>query len=300
MRSTGIALLLATILATMASAARETTLAANGKLAFVRGNAVYVINNDGSAPKQLTRPRGGKDEDPAWSPNGKRLVFARNCGIFVINANGTRLRRLTRRERLCAYEPVWSPDGSSIAFVKRRRIGGLNVGAVYVMSANGQRHRPLSQRRINRNSFDDSFPAWSPDGRRIAFARMTQEGGFSNPSIYVMNRNGSGLRRLTRGDRSIMDSMPSWSPDGQRVSFARRFIEGDQWVISVINADGSGDRNIMLGWRPPEERDPAWSPDGKRIAFMSGGIGLMDPDGTSRNRLTSDGRDKSPAWQPLP
>lgn len=298
MRGAAIALLVAAVLATAASAATEIKVAANGKLAFVRGGSIYIANADGSGLKRLTRR--SQDNDPAWSPAGNRVAFARNCGIYVMNAEGKRLRRITRPERLCAYEPTWSPDGSRIAFVKRRRVGALNAGAVYVMSANGQRHRALSQRRLARGSFDDSYPAWSPDGSRIAFARTTLEGTPPNPTIHVVNVNGTGLRELTRTRESMTDSMPTWSPDGQRVAFGRRLPEGDTWVIGVVNADGSGDRSVKLGWRPPEERDPAWSPDGEKIAFMSGGIGLMDPDGTDRVRVTTDPRDKSPAWQPLP
>jgi Tol biopolymer transport system component len=297
-RGAAIALLVAAVLATAASAARETTTAANGKLAFVRNGSIYVVNANGSALKRLTRPLS-EDYDPAWSPAGNRIAFARNCGIYVMNSDGKRLRRLTRPERLCAYEPTWSPDGSRIAFVKRRRAGGLNAGAVYVMGANGKRHRALTQRRLVSNSFDDSYPAWSPDGSRIAFARTTQEGTTPNPSIYVINLNGTGLRELTRAKESMSDSMPSWSPDGQWVAFGRRLAD-ESWVVGVVGADGSGDRSVKLGWRPPEERDPAWSPDGRRIAFMGGGIGLMDPDGTDRVRLTSHLRDKAPAWQPLP
>jgi TolB protein len=74
-------------------------------------------------------------------------------------------------------------------------------------------------------------PAWSPDGRKIAFT-SDRDG---NREIYVMNADGTGLTRLTNDD--VDDENPSWSPDGNQIAFNRRVLGHLQ--IFVMNADGS-------------------------------------------------------------
>lgn len=141
-------------------------------------------------------------------------------------------------------------------------------------------------------------PAWSPDGRRIAFDR----GG----EIHVVNADGSGEISLTRG----VD--PAWSPDGASIAF------DDGEGISVMSADGSGvtrlirDDFILIPGLVEDQGvgKPAWSPDGQRIAFEHLGDGdftpaqiyVMDPDGSEPRRLTpTQGiqyAESDPAWSP--
>ena len=83
-------------------------------------------------------------------------------------------------------------------------------GEVYAMDADGSGPRNLTQHPAK-----DVRPAWSPDGRRIAF--VSQRDG--NSEVYVMNADGSGKRNLTR-DRAS-DDYPTWSPDGRRIAFLR-------------------------------------------------------------------------------
>ena len=87
------------------------------------------------------------------------------------------------------------------------------------------------QRRLTRNPAEDIIPAWSPDGRKIAFE-------WRRPGIYVMNADGSGKRLLTRnGVRSLV-----WSPDGRKIAFTGGDRNGSD--VYVMNADGSGQRNL--------------------------------------------------------
>ena len=118
----------------------------------------------------------------------------------------------------------------------------------------------------------DFEPAWSPDGRRLAYVHSTgrQLGpGTSGTEIWVMNADGSSKRRLTRN--SLWDGSPTWSPDGRSILFVRgRLFVGrheqpsaDLWVM---RADGRGQRRLT---RTPElELDPAWAPRGDRLAFL--------------------------------
>ena len=105
---------------------------------------------------------------------------------------------------------------------------------------------------------DVQTPAWSPDGRKLAFVSRRD----GNSEIYVMNADGSGQENLTQQPAS--DSHPSWSPDGRKLAFVSRRDGNSE--IYVMNADGSGLRNVTR--TPSNDLDPAWSPDGGAIAFV--------------------------------
>jgi Tol biopolymer transport system component len=144
-------------------------------------------------------------------------------------------------------------------------------------------------------------PVTSPDGTRIAFVVWDVDGETSD--IYVINRDGSGLARLT--DAPEEDDQPAWSPDGARIAF-RSFRTGRAGDIWVMNADGSQPRALTVDPLPgvTDERRPAWSPDGSRIAYAGNEGGDMDlwsmrSDGTDPVRLTSSPDfDTEPAWSP--
>jgi Tol biopolymer transport system component len=115
----------------------------------------------------------------------------------------------------------------------------------------------------------DSDPAWSPDGRRIAFARA-QEGwaGPDGSAIYVMDADGSNVIRLTEG---VYDRQPAWAPDGQRLAFASMCndFEGPQGCVIVRSVDPRDARPTRVGWPRGWHSSPSWSPDGTQIAFTS-------------------------------
>lgn len=160
---------------------------------------------------------------------------------------------------------------------------------IYVMNADGSQVI-----RLTNNPAMDDFPAWSPDGKKIAFNSVRD----GNYEIYVMNADGSQQTRLTNNPAD--DLKPAWSPDGTRIAF--HSTRDGNAEIYVMNADGS--QQTRLTDNPAADADPSWSPDGKRIAFLSTRDGnqeiyVMNADGSQLVRLTNNPAiDGTPMWSP--
>jgi TolB protein len=160
--------------------------------------------------------------------------------------------------------PTLSPKGSRIAFVR------LTGGTLSLFTVNRLgRHAA----RLLSNGLEIS-PAWSPDGRTIAFSRLASPSlPIEQAELYLADADGSNIRAL--GARGVS---PSWSPDGRRiafVSFADRNgpacpVDGcpPNGEIYVVNADGNSLTRLTTSTADDER--PTWSPDGSRIAFASG------------------------------
>ena len=123
-------------------------------------------------------------------------------------------------------------------------------------------------RQLTRNTFFDDDPDWSPDGRRIVLVSAqdsTPGAPTRRPEIFVMNADGSDMRRLlvTAGPARH----PRWSPDGSRIAFAAYDAEVRGYRPYVINSDGSNVR--LLTSSPVENFSPEWSPDGAQLLFLS-------------------------------
>ena len=177
------------------------------------------------------------------------------------------------------------PDGLSgrIAFQSNRE-GPFKT---YVMDRQGLR-------RLTDGPGNDMKPAWSPDGRQVAF--FSDRDG--NDEIYVIDADGGNLRRLTFSPGS--DKEPAWSPDGRRLVFASdRDGTLNLWMMK---SDGSQQRRFT-NYRIGQAAIPAWSPDGAWIAFTSNvrlgwRVSIIDSQGRGERVLASARGDCRPAWSP--
>jgi TolB protein len=208
--------------------------------------------------------------------------------IYVADYDGANQRRITITKSL-DITPQWSPDNQWIAYTSYR--SGFPDIIVADVSARGRPYTTPAKGSADKQNY---LPAWSPDGSKLAF--MSNRDG--NPEIYVVNRDGTGMRRLTNHPEN--DVTPTWSPTGNQIAFTSNRSGSPQ--IWIMNADGTGQTRITSeSWCDR----PTWSPAPfNEIAYASRSGGGYDirifrfEDRSTRTITDGVGSNESPAFSP--
>jgi Tol biopolymer transport system component len=185
-----------------------------------RTGVLYAIRGDGEVLTTVFEQPGLFVRSGNWSPDGRRMAFAAfdegadEFQIWVADADGGSARQIARREGRQAerHGPVWSPDGEWIAFARRTDLPSGGMFEIWVVGADGSGAVQVYEDCCQRNTVG-SLPAWSPDGEWIAFGASREDPRFSDgrietPGLYLVRRDGSGLRRVA--DVSIQPFL--WQP----------------------------------------------------------------------------------------
>ncbi|MEQ9397679.1 MAG: S9 family peptidase [Longimicrobiales bacterium] len=267
-----------------------------------RQTRLWMVPAEGGDPLPMTRPHGSVSS-PAWSPDNRWLTFTASFGdddaetqVWALDRRGGEARPLTDVEQgVSGY--LWSPDGTRLLLsvrdpepedsawtsdrekpwvvdrlqIKRDRVGYLTDTRkthLYVLDVTTG-----DLRQITGGDYDESSPAWSPDGRWVVFSsnRTEDPDANSNSDLWVVSADATEPvaepRRLT--DYASADSRPAVSPDGQWVAYVTgihepRFSAFGTSHLAVVPFAG-GARRVLTEALDRNVGDPVWTADGRGV-----------------------------------
>jgi Tol biopolymer transport system component len=216
---------------------------------------------------------------PSWSPDGERLAFERGGDLYTVELDGSGERRFVD-DPGHDETPVWV-SADEILFASDRA-GELDV---YRVRPDGS-----ELERLTDDPTDDDHPRPGPNGGEIVFNSKRHDG--ETYQIWRMNRDGTGVRRLTV--HSEWDSYPSISRDGRRLLWRRVLSQDGRRNSEVFVMDLTDRTATNLTKHPGFDGYPVWSPDEEWIAFASGRdsegldqLFVMRSDGSEVTRLNA-------------
>jgi TolB protein len=198
--------------------------------------------------------------------------------LWVCNDDGSELRRLNRTPAVC-YMPSWvkTPAGERIVF-------GMHGDRPEMASLkpDGSDLKMLGE---------GHDPTLSPDGKHICYTGHPPEGGVT---VYVMNWDGSGKRRIVPTASKVGATFPNWSPDSKRLVYS--FPVGEALELFLINLDGTGQRQLTTFGGTSVCTPSAWSPDGNWISFRRTDERYWSNPERMKKVYAEKPADKRPVW----
>ena len=254
---------------------------------------LFVLNLATGATRRVGAAGDWFDEEPRWSPDGRRIAFSStrgqkgNLDIFVMAADGTNVTRLTDHPA-AEQGPVWAADAKSLFFTGERD----GRGEIYRVWLDDKRVD-----RVTRGIDRAIMPATSPDGRYLAYAAQT----IMNFQIQLLDLSTGTTQQVTSGGGSCR---PSFSPDSKELAFVR--IAQEPSRLEAVRESGG---RILVEDKRLWSYYPDYSPDGRFLAFSVSpehhqgedwDLAVMDLGKPGQfTRVTSGpGNDRVPDWRP--
>jgi len=220
---------------------------------------------------------------------------AQDVNIWVVDASGGPAVDLTGAVGHSAWfdgnGSALSPDRTRLVFSSDRN---NTVSGAYIMALNLSSVVPVASHGVQ------GQPAWSPDGKRVAYYAYGTNG---STDLFVINADGTGAHAIVTS--RAWEFAPAWSPDGAKVAFERDDSDGTRpyGFLMVANADGSGELKLTdgapsAGYAFAADAHARWSPDGSQIVFerqeitsdytsTTTDLWIVNADGTGLRRLTN-------------
>ena len=199
---------------------------------------LYIMDADGRGVRKVFRNSEYRTS-PTWSPDGKQIAYVQgeepNQAIYIATKDGRSAQKLTD-----GFMPSWSPDGREIAFV----VGGIQHARLSIFNL-----RTRTKTILLRNKMSwVVYPIWSPRGDKIAFSEIDGaflQGflGWSRANLYIVNRDGTGLHKITKDEKAVAME-PTWSPHSDQLIHTDVVIRPGQISMQLFKTD-IHDRNPM-------------------------------------------------------
>lgn len=265
----------------------QAAVAPNGTIAIsalddVGTERIFTLQPDGTGLTNITASHAGSQSNPVWSPDSTRILYGSSeaGGVFttddvwVMNADGSGATLVTPDDDLGLnpfdMSPSWSPDGTQFVWNTNRE-GDEDI---YVANIDGSNARPLIVDELTlTNEFGtfygiERFPAWSPDGTRVAFYES-----LTSNNLALIDASGTGPITnvvVPFGELASGFSDISWSPDGSSLLYLEATAGNSQPLLAVSNVD-TGE---VFSWDLVADgyadlATPVYSPDGTQITFSA-------------------------------
>jgi TolB protein len=290
----------------------------NGQIAFGRFNPalgdtqVYTVNPDGSHVQLIQAPTD-TGECPRWFSDGVHIATcgapsAPFGGARIYNVNDGTYRDVGGQDP-ALFNPCGlpSPDGSRL-LCETFGMEDDSVNGIHTIRASDGGDLQV----VTSNPGGDDVPFdWSPDGKRIVFQRFTAVG---YEGVFVVNVNGTALKRILPPDLAVTCCQGGWSPQGNNIVFPMHATPDAHSSLWIVHSDGTGLHRVDVqpssacgGLNSDPSADgcfsPGWSPDGTKIVFtrgqnadVDGEIYTVNPDATALTQVTHLPGSQSPDW----
>lgn len=262
----------------------------DGSIAYLGTDEKRVISLCRIKGEVVSTGASGEIRSPSWSADGKTVVYAKLTApdkFEVLPGFSTLPDVHLTKLASGGFFPTASPSTGQM-------VVSSNMESLVSMNSDGSGRREL----LSAPNALLLSPAWSWDGRKIAFSKgmYFRHGGHPEGQIGIMNADGTNIQ--FHGRANTNSGFPTWSPDGQRIVYSQ-----DAHLV-IWDLTTGLERNLTL---PAGQRDtfPQWSPKGDWIVFSSDSdsdedfkLFLIRPDGTELHRLTDKSGDSHGSWSP--